>query len=875
MRSILSAFVALIVAAGCGDNIRPGLQVETRVAKTTLTAGDRVDARCSIVDETGEPALDEEGNPLHDSVELIITYQHSDSFTTDDAGQVLAIEAGTATVRCAAPSLGLVDHDPENLRIVAGPPFRVVTQLAKDTATAGETVGVTCLAFDGYDNAVDSFPQMVAVSPFGGGTTAGIDTVRATLVGEYEVTCVVSGAAMVEEDHLLVLPALPASIVGSLIPERTVYAINEQVTLAAETYDEFGNRVEDVTFAYSSSPTVPSPSEARYQFAADGNFTLTAAVSSPTKDNIPLSVSLPVVVNSAGPVIDCMRVDQPAQPSEAYMLQTGPGTVILPVRVTDAFAVQSVTINGQPAAFDSASGNYTAGVPVAFGMNFVDVVATDSFGEENSTTCFVLVGEYFTPETNHMGGALGLRLDPNAIGDADPSGLNSLNDIFYTVLSSPALRNMVDQALTNANPIYDGSCGVFACRPDVNYNSGTLAWNQPSTSMSLIDNGLRASVTLPNVRLTVRACGTTCCPGGSNITVRTTQIAATVDFNLRLEGGLLRTSLAGDPQVTVGPVTLDSSGFCGFFIDLLQSFFTGTVRDAIRDQLRNFINSDVGPMLDQLTSSLDVNTLGTSFAVPRIDGSGAVNLGFGLAFSSIDIRDNVPSPARALLGMGTRFQPSAPAHNRPSLGIARRTPDPLLDPPGTSATRPVGISFYEGVLNQVLHGLWRGGFFQATLAMGSGTATIDGRLPPVARIDANNRATLMLGGVAATITIPGVINNPIPIVFGGRASAQVTLVGDELRFGNLTLTDLYVSFQASLTQSQRDAMEDFLTEVLQDVLADAINDGLPAFPIPSFTLPASVANFGLPAGTELGITNPQLSTSGAHYVLTGGFGARN
>jgi hypothetical protein len=620
---------------------------------------------------------------------------------------------------------------------------------------------------------------------------------------------------------------------------------------------------------------VPSPSEARYQFAADGNFTLTAAVTSPTKDNLPLSVSLPVVVNSAGPVIDCMRVDSPGQPSEAYMLQTGPGTVIFPVRVTDAFAVQSVSINGQPAAFDAGSGNYTAGVPMGFGMNYVDVVATDSFGEENSTTCFVLVGEYFTPEVNHMPGSLGLRLDPNAIGDSSPTGLNSLNDIFFTVLSSPALRNMVDQALVNANPINDGGCGFFACEPDVTYNAGTLAWNQPTTTLSLIDNGLRATVTLPNVRLTVRACGTTCCPGGSNITVRTTQIAATVNFNLRLEAGLIRTSLAGDPTVTVGPVTLDSSGFCGFFIDLLQDFFTGTVRDAVRNQLRNFINSNVGPMLDQITSSLDINTLGTSFAVPRLDGSGAVNLGFGLQFSLLDIRDNNPSPARALIGIGTRFQPSAPAHNRPSIGIARRTPDPLLDPPGTTGTRPVGISFYEGVLNQVLHGLWRGGFFQATLSLGSGTATLDGRLPPVARIDANNRATLMLGGMFATITIPGVINNPIPILFGGRATAQVSLVGDTLQFSGLTLSDLYVSFSASLSQSQRDAMEDFLTDVLQDVLADAINDGLPAFPIPSFELPASVSNFGLPAGAELGITSPQLSTSGAHYVLTGGFGVRN
>ena len=867
MRSIHAALVALSLAAACGDNIRPGLVVETRVAKNTLAAGERVDARCSIVDESGEPALDENGTPLHDTTELALDYQHESSFSTDDDGQVIAVRAGTATVRCAAPTLGLLDRDPEQLEIVAGPAFRVVTQLAKDTSIAGETVNVECLAFDMFDNPVTGFAQTIALSPFGAGTTAGIDNVRATVVGEYEVTCVVANAASVEEDHLLVLPALPASIVGSLSPERTIYAVSDQVTIVAETRDEFGNRVDDVTFAYSASPTVPSPSEARYQFAAEGNFTLTATVTSPTKDNIPLSVSLPVIVNSAGPVIDCMRADSPSTPSDAYMLQAGPSTVAIPVRVTDAFAVQSVTINGTAATFDAGTGNYRAGVPVAFGMNFIDVVATDQFGKENSTTCFVLVGEFFTPEANHMGGSLGMRLAPAAIGDSQPTGLNSLNDIFFTVMSSDAFRAMVDQGLVASNPLNSNGCGFFSCPPRINYNAGTIRWNQPSTSMELIADGLRTTVTLPNVRLAVSACSTGCCPGGTTVQVTVSQISATINFGLALQGGQLRASLQGQPIVTVGSISLNSSGFCGGIVDLLQSFISGYIRDAVRDALTDFINSDVGPLLDQLVSSLDINTLGTSFNVPRLDG-GNLSLGFGLTFSSLNI-----TTGRALLGIGTRFTAGTIAHNRPSLGIARRTQNPLLDP--MSPPAPVGISFYEGVLNQVLHSLWRGGFFQATLALGDGTATLDGRLPPVARITPNNTAQLMLGGIAGTITIPGVINNPLPIVFGGRANATVTLQGDTLVFGGLTLTELFVSFNASLTQSQRNAMENFLTAVLQDILADAINDGLPAFPIPTFELPPSVANFGLPAGAELGITSPQLSTSGAHYVLTGGFGARN
>jgi hypothetical protein len=182
---------------------------------------------------------------------------------------------------------------------------------------------------------------------------------------------------------------------------------------------------------------------------------------------------------------------------------------------------------------------------------------------------------------------------------------------------------------------------------------------------------------------------------------------------------------------------------------------------------------------------------------------------------------------------------------------------------------------YEGLLNHVLHGLWRGGYFQADLQLGAGTASIDARLPAVAAITSASQAQLMLGGIQATITLPGIINQPLQVMFGGRASASVSLSGNELSFGNLALTDLFVSFQASLTQAQRNALEDFLGNILRDVLADALNDGLPAVPIPSFTLPASVGTYGLPAGAELGIVAPELSASGSHYVLRGSFGVRN
>lgn len=866
----------LVFGAACGadhESVSP-LVVKTRLARSQFAAGERIAARCDVLDAAGGPALDARGNLVAVGVAFTILYEDSDAFAVDAEHEVIAARAGAAIVRCTAPALGRVALESVDIQIVAGAPSRAVTQLAAPLAVAGEPVDATCLVFDAFGNPVTDATQSLAMSPLTPGSEATTTQVTATAAGAYQVSCVIGGAADVAEDVLIVVPAVPSSLVAVVSPERPQYAVHDQVALVAEAHDRFGNRVDDVALQYAVDSGDPQPG-AQFQLDHDGRFLLSATVTSPTDQNVRLRAERTVVVNSSGPTITCMRADAPDQPADAYMLQRGASTLVVPVRISDAFAVQSVAINNAPAALDPSTGNYQAAVPIDFGMTFVDVVATDQFGVENSTTCTVLAAPAFTPETANLPGSIDMRLDPDAIDDHQPTGLNSINDILHTVLASDQLRSLVDGGLVAANPINGGDCGFFACSPRVTYNANSMRWDAPSSAMALVPGGLAATVTLPNVRLSVNACSTTCCIGGSTVSVSATSIGATISFSLALQGGVLRAALQGTPSITVGTVNLDGSGFCGFLVNLLQGFFTGTVKTAVHDALTSFINTSVAPLLDQLVSSLDVTSFGKAFSVPRLDGPTGVPLQFGLAFSSLNI-----SNLRALLGISTRFTAATVAQNRPSLGVPGRTANPSTDVPGTSGAAPVGLSLYEGVLNQVLHGLWRGGFFQATLAFGgggtatAGTATIDAELPPVAAISGTT-AQLMLGGIQASIRVPDLIDPPIAIVFGGRATASVALDGSALTFGNLSLGQLFVSFQTSLTQSQRTAMENLLGQVFQRVLVDAINGGLPAFPIPTFALPASAAGFGLPAGAQLGISRPTLSTVGTDYVLTGSFGVRN
>src|SRR5262249_30732128 len=160
----------------------------------------------------------------------------------------------------------------------------------------------------------------------------------------------------------------------------------------------------------------------------------------------------------------------------------------------------------------------------------------------------------FTAENTHMPGSIGLRLDPNAIGDPQPTGLNSINDILTVVLASPTLTGLIDSGLIAANPLSNGGCGILACSPRVRYNAGPISYDTPSSALVRVPGGREAQVTLPNMRLTVTACGTTCCMGGSTIPVRATSITATVAFSLQLSGGVLGAGLQAAPAVSVNGV---------------------------------------------------------------------------------------------------------------------------------------------------------------------------------------------------------------------------------------------------------------------------------------------------------------------------------
>jgi hypothetical protein len=884
-----SLFVALCFVVACSRSVGPGdddagmdgdaevrfvpVGVET-VAPAQVAAGDIVLVHCLLLDALGESNV-----PLPDQSYFVRVDPEDSIAFGDDGTTIIARRAGEVAVTCVFPSLGLVDASPAIVGISPGPIAAVEAHVDTDAIVAGQSVTTSCTGVDAYGNAVEVTDPVIAVDPPAAGNVVALDVVTFARSGLYDVRCDVAGATS-RSVRVEVRPDLPASLVIALSPNETVYAVGQVITLERIVADRFGNRIDDVPVPVTHDAAMgQSIGEGRVRFLADGTYTLTATVTPPTQDDIPLTASVMVTVDSSGPVIGC------GSPANAAILNQAPGSsVTFNGTVSDASGVASVRVNGTNVAVNG-SGGFSRAITSVFGINFVEVAATDTNGVETTRLCsFLLADQWAPPNASLYNDTVALRLAQAAIDDGNRSApINSLGDILHAVLNSNGLRTTLHNALLAANPLKPNACDQNVCVPivgcacvlrsEVTYLNSQI--NGPNTAqLTLVNGGVQANVVLRDVRVQLRIRGSVVGIGYDTTGWATiSSVTIGLIFDTALAGGRPRVTVRpGSVSTSVGSISTSFSGIDGALINIGVTIANGTVRNLVSNLLTSYVRDNFNAVLDSVLGNLNIDSLGTAFSVPRLDGSGSVNLAFGISFSSLGA-----SASRMLFGIGTRLSgPSA--HARPTLGTPIPTGTVLLDPSTTSAA---AVSVHVGVIGQALHALWRAGFFDVTLDAGDVpglpagvTAQLTTRLPPAVRL-VGSRIELSLGAADLRLTYPALFATPIDAAVGIRASMRVALVGNDLVFDDFTIDDLRFSTSSTnLDAMTRDTVEDLLERILGRIVGRALNDALPAIPIPSFALPASLGQFGLPTGVSVGVTSPSLGTSARHFTLSGGFGLR-
>lgn len=851
-------------------DVAPPLQpttVETDLILSIVKAGDVVGVNCRVLDQFGED-MDAQGMTWK------VTLSPSGSFEVSGE-QITATRVGQALVQCGLVEAGLVDLTPAELEILPGAAHTVVTAVDAYQVRAGESVTATCQVFDAYGNVVDVDPE-VQVSPNDRVTVSG-KTVGFEVADVYEVGCHVEGALYEPTQTVEVVPSDPAAIAVALVPNQDVYAIGQVVELAYVVTDAYGNVITDADVVVSSSPAGQEFGDGRFRYSEEGSYVLSADVQGPTANGVVLHEDVTIVVNSNGPGIECLT------PGDGGMLDIAPGAQInFTGRVADANGVSGVTVNGLSAVVNP-DGTFASPVNVTWGINFVELVALDAFGVENTRYCAFLVSDDWKPEgpSSYLDNGVLMLLNQPAVDDANRSDLDSLADILHRVLNSSGLRDQLHTSLLAANPLKPSACDSQTCtflgcvcwlRSEMIYLDSRIVGPHPVT-MSLVNGGLRIQTRINNVSIKVRVRGhVSGIPYDTEGWVTVRELDVDLVLNISSSAGRPRATVRS-VTTTVGPITTDFNGLDGGIIDIVVDLFNGTVRNLIRDAIQGFVQNNFNGILDNLFGSLDISSLGTSFSVPRLDGAGQVTLSFDANLTGLDV-----NTTRARFGIGTRIRPSVVAVANPSLGTALPPAALNLEPSGT---QPVVVGIYVAILNQALHSLWRGGFLNADLgaafAGGGGlpaglSARIEGLLPPVIENISGNKVRLMLGGLRLNLVYPGVFDVGLPVTLGATATTTVTVQNNALQFGVLTLESLYFSTEGvSLDAHTRTILESFLTGLVQGIINASLNNALPALPIPSFTLPASLATFGLPANGQLSIVTTSTAQTTSQYILRGNF----
>ncbi|RAL21771.1 hypothetical protein DL240_13040 [Lujinxingia litoralis] len=848
-----------------------------------LTAGERFDVRCEFLDEAGEVITFAEDETPPQRVNVSPA-----DLLARRSGQLEAQRVGEAIVACTSPQLRLSDLAPPSVQIVAGPLTTLTTALDTHQITAGQSVEATCQGYDAFGNRVDlSGTDLRLISDVtNSGVTLDERVATITTTGIYNLSCYTEGIEHTAPALLEVVPDLPAELLVSVVPDQEVYAVGQIITLSAEALDRFGNLVPNARITYAvplegapqDQQVVENYGQGRFRFYADGIYQLVATVAEGTDTGAPLTRQVEVVVNSEGPQIVCTG------PTDGTMIEHAPNTPLtFTGTVADTLGVTEVLVNGNAALLDD-QGGFSATVRPRFGINFVDVVARDTFGEESVRTCSFLASEDYGPHLLNTDDTVALRLAQDALDDrGHTTEIRSLNDVLLKVLNSPGLLQQIHDGVVDPNNrLAEASCyDVYITGVDyfgIDLGNGNLY--RHLTALNLVGGGLNMEAILRGIRIHIKArpqSGFNVCKVTGTLEPKAwvNDITLNLTSDIALTGQSLSASLRGTPSVTSGEIDISgANGFSSFIYGLIADLIQGTIRDMVEDAVRDAIVDNFDSLLGDLLGNLGTDALSGGMEVPRLDGSAPIELLYDLGFSSLSI-----TSARLLLGMYSGVRPGTTAIAHPTLGVPY--------PAGTLLHEPIGgqntaVAVHVILLNQALHALWRGGLLEADIggalfgedAEGA-AVTLRTTLPPVATLTGNGQATLMLGGMRLEMLYPGLFDEPVTLSLGATATTTVNLIDGQLSFDNIILDEFHLSpDEISLPESTRDVLEDFLRGFLQTMLDDALNAALPELPVPSFVLPPSLGVYDLPVGGELGLTHPELSETDRHLILRGNFGVR-
>lgn len=528
----------------------------------------------------------------------------------------------------------------------------------------------------------------------------------------------------------------PASLTINPNPARALYVPGANVGMQVNVLDEMGNPLDmaQVNWTITPADAVTEGDEPNKWVIGqqEGSINFEACTVALNIEGNPVCNSIDILVDAGPPTI---TITSPMPGAEISLADAD--KLVVTGTITDTFGDVTAFLNDQQLQLDG-QGNFTIELEPTFGINHIAIEATDGHqlvGSKQELDVLWAPEFYKTDDATDVAqvtwpDGLVLRLGQQFIDDRVPPAVTpqgaALTEDLADVLTL-LLRN-IDIGALITNPVLDSD--------DVKLSI---------TKASLGETNLQINITEDGLELFVKA---------NNVSVDTQGQLTLIDQTLDLTGNVsaaasllaeikLEKASAADPfKVEIVRVGVAIEEANSQFADaqanaifkLAQSALRSNIESILVDALEmSFINAVPALLEDAL------NSLESAIAMQTFDldtGLGApITIDFQGKIDGLDITAQQDITLNVEAVMAAKTMPI-----EMSRGVAVMAPYmegkvPFLD------TSRIQIGIRLGVLNGLLHSLWRGGLLNldvsALLPDGLdqlvSSAVITGKLPPVIR----------------------------------------------------------------------------------------------------------------------------------------------
>jgi hypothetical protein len=833
--------------------------IDTVVDPTTAEAGADVAVQCV--------GKDADGKGIEIDAKVVVQPAATQVTGEGDAFTLVATAAGNYQVACASLDGTVSDPTPVTLTIVPGPVAKVKTELADDTIVAGGSTTATCTAYDAHGNTVAGVSLYVGVPEDSGLTVAG-GTVTGTKAGLWDVTCTPTeaSAAELEAAALTVEAGEAAGLTLFLIPAKAAYRVGEVVKVGFNLVDGYGNKVPGGEI---TQPVV-DPDEGMeltttggYKFLREGSWVFSACV-----------VGQPEWCDDLEAWCDGTAPELVIDFPERGATLDGSRRIYVTGHVSDTVsAVGALTINGAAVPID-ANGAFSHPVDANLGMNLIEAVAADTFGNTHRTVQSFLFSFDWHPQNtgipaeSAVANAVRAYLDDKLFYNADASDEGTLSAILEMVVKE------LDIATLLPSPVTQFEYGMIGTTCGYDLYIPKLTYGEPNVKVSTVEGGLNIVIEIPQFYVELdmkRFSGNWQCLGDQKgnatadkvkVTIRVAIAVdpATKQFNISTVGGTL-------VEMENLKLNLDS-----FFLDLVASILTGTIEDVLRDQVAGLLTDQINGLDDTINEAL-AEPIEIPIG-PLLPDSSQVVLRLTLV---PEVSEFKPDGGRLELSMAVTSDRTIDRQILGSMGragcLAGQPEDfqfNVTDP------AKMQIAAHEDVISELLFAFWNNGGLNlhvtgATLAeMGTDLSTYGitdldlttyALIPPVVTsCNPDDTLTIQVGDLYLE-TAMGLFGRPTDVHFFLFLEVQAVLsVVDDPEKGRAlsiqvlppTLKDMDIVYANDEWAGEEDSFKDLILNGLLDVVFNELKDPF-VVAIPAFNLKDLA---GEPEPGEVALTLP-------------------